>query len=189
MRTRSIRFGQLVMSALNVAKRVEGETIEIEVTCSDLNQHRRRVKTRVTDPPGLIVCQPGADAIAKEYHPGDREHLVVDSLVRTTQQNVGLIREALWRVLAERTLSPNAASMNRAWPVNTLVPKCASLPVAEDENGCASRRVGSIPIRFDAAVCGFLDRRGVVGPTGRKFLVRRKSINGISIVARCSRRQ
>jgi hypothetical protein len=120
VRTRSIRFGQLVMSALNVAKRVEGETIEIEVTCSDLNQHRRRVKTRVTDPPGLIVCQPGADAIARESHPGDREHLVVDSLVRTTQQNVGLIREALWRVLGDHTLSPNDASMNRAWPVNTL---------------------------------------------------------------------
>ena len=48
VRTRSIRFGQLVMSALNVAKRVEGETIEIEVTCSDLNQHRRREETRVT---------------------------------------------------------------------------------------------------------------------------------------------
>ena len=32
---------------------------------------------------------------------------MVDSLVRTTQHNVGLIREALWRVLADRTLSSN----------------------------------------------------------------------------------
>jgi len=56
---------------LNVAKRIEGKTIKIEVTCSDLNQHRRRVKTRVTDIPGLIMPA-WADIIAREYHPGHR---------------------------------------------------------------------------------------------------------------------
>jgi hypothetical protein len=126
---------------LNVAKRVEGETMEIELTCSDLKQHRRRVKTRVIHIPGLIVPA-WADVIAREYHPGHRERLVVDSLVRTTQQNVGLIREALWRVLADRTLSSHDISMNRAWPGNTVVPKCASLPIAEDQNWCASAASG-----------------------------------------------
>ena len=79
---------------LNVAKWVEGETIEIEVTCSDLDQHRRRLETGVTDIPGLIVPA-WADVIPKQYHPGHREHFVVDSLVRATEQNVGLICEAL----------------------------------------------------------------------------------------------
>jgi predicted kinase len=87
---------------LSVAKRVEGETIEIEVTCSDLDQHRRRLETGVTDIPGLIVPA-WADVIPKQYHPGHREHFQVDSLVRATEQNVGLIREARsesWRAHA-----------------------------------------------------------------------------------------
>ena len=68
--------------------------MEIELTCSDLKQHRRRVKTRVIHIPGLIVPA-WADVIPKQYHPGHREHFVVDSLVRATEQNVGLICEAL----------------------------------------------------------------------------------------------
>ena len=79
---------------LNVAKSAEVTAIEIEVTCSDLNEHRRRVETRVTDIPGLMMPA-WADVVAREYHPWHRKHLVIDSAVRTTEQNVGLIREAL----------------------------------------------------------------------------------------------
>src|SRR6185436_18072433 len=36
-----------------VANRVRVKAIEIEVECSDVNEHRRRVETRTTDIPGF----------------------------------------------------------------------------------------------------------------------------------------
>jgi predicted kinase len=79
---------------LNVAKSAEVRAIEIEVRCSDVNEQRRRVETRVADIPGLMMPA-WADVVAREYHPWHRKHLVIDSAVRTTEQNVGLIREAI----------------------------------------------------------------------------------------------
>jgi predicted kinase len=79
---------------LDVARRVAVGAIEIEVTCSDLTEHRRRVETRVADIPGLKMPA-WADVVAREYHPWHREHLVIDSADRTPEQSVGLIREAL----------------------------------------------------------------------------------------------
>ena len=73
---------------------MEFGAIEIEVQCSDLNEHRRRVETRVTDIPGLIMPA-WAEVYRQGIHPWHREHLMVDSAARTTEQNVGLIREAL----------------------------------------------------------------------------------------------
>jgi predicted kinase len=48
---------------LNVSKRA----IEIEVTCTDLNEHRRRVETRVNDIPGFSLPA-WADVVTREYH-------------------------------------------------------------------------------------------------------------------------
>jgi predicted kinase len=81
---------------IEVAKRAQVRAIEIEVTCSDRDEHRRRVETRVADIPGLMLPT-WADVVAREYHPWEREHLVLDSAACTTEQNVGLVRQTLSR--------------------------------------------------------------------------------------------
>jgi predicted kinase len=79
---------------IGVANRVQVRAIEIEITCSDVDEHRRRVETRITDIPGLKL--PTWEEVAgREYHPWDRDHLVIDTAGRTVEQNVDAIREVL----------------------------------------------------------------------------------------------
>ena len=75
-----------------VANRARVKAIEIEVTCSDGNEHRRRVETRTSDIPGLKLPAWG-EVIGREYHRWDGEHLVIDTADRTIEQNVAAIRQ------------------------------------------------------------------------------------------------
>jgi predicted kinase len=77
-----------------VASRARVRAVEIEVTCSDVNEHRRRVETRTTDIPGLKLPT-WEEVVGREYHPWDRAHLVIDTAGRTVAQNVAAIREVL----------------------------------------------------------------------------------------------
>ena len=77
-----------------VAKRVRVRAIEIEVKCSDVNEHRRRVETRTTDIPGLKLPT-WEEVVGREYHPWTREHLAIDTAGRTVEQNVDAIRQML----------------------------------------------------------------------------------------------
>ena len=79
---------------VNVAKRTGVRAVEIEIRCSTLEEHRRRVEARESDIPGLTMPT-WADVVAREYHPWDREHLVIDSASRTIDENVCLIRAVL----------------------------------------------------------------------------------------------
>ena len=79
---------------VEVANSLPVRVIEIEVNCSDAREHRRRVETRITDIPGLRL--PTWEEVAsREYHPWNREHLVIETAGRTVAQNVSIIREAL----------------------------------------------------------------------------------------------
>ena len=54
--------------------------VEIEVVCSDVILHRRRVETRASDIYGLKL--PTWDEVVnRDYEPWDREHLVLDTAV------------------------------------------------------------------------------------------------------------
>jgi predicted kinase len=60
------------------ALRCSARLVEVEIICSDLAEHRRRVEGRVADIEGLI--QPSWDQImSKLYEPWDREHFVLDT--------------------------------------------------------------------------------------------------------------
>jgi predicted kinase len=86
---------QLTRNAwVEVANRAQAGAMEIEVKCSDANEHRRRVETRIADIPGLKLPT-WEEVVSREYHPWDREHLVIDTAGRTMEQNVNVIREAL----------------------------------------------------------------------------------------------
>jgi predicted kinase len=79
---------------VSVANRARVRAIEIEVMCSDVNEHRRRVETRNTDIPGLKLPT-WEEVVGREYHLWDREHLVIDTASRTIEQNVDAIRQVL----------------------------------------------------------------------------------------------
>ena len=86
---------QLTRNAwLNVAKRARVRAVEIEIKCSAPEEHRRRVEARASDIPGLTMPT-WAEVLEREYHPWDREHLVVDSASQTIEENISLIRAAL----------------------------------------------------------------------------------------------
>ncbi len=91
---------------VEVAARAAVHAIEVEIQCSDVEEHRRRVETRVTDVPGLRLPT-WEDVLAREYAPWNREHLVLDTAARTLDQNVETIREAL------RNLAPGFAAPTR----------------------------------------------------------------------------
>jgi predicted kinase len=79
---------------VSVANRVRVRAIEIEVKCSDVNEHRRRVERRTADIPGLELPT-WEEVVGREYDPWDGEHLVIDTAGRTVGQNVDAIRQVL----------------------------------------------------------------------------------------------
>jgi predicted kinase len=79
---------------IEVANRARVRAVEIEVRCSNAGEHRRRVETRVSDLPGLKP--PAWDEVtAREYHPWNREHLVIDTADQSVERSVEMIRESL----------------------------------------------------------------------------------------------
>ena len=77
-----------------VAKRTKTPVVEVEVICSDPDEHRRRTETRASDIPGLILPT-WQETVSREYHRWDREHLVVDTAHRSVEQSVQMLREAI----------------------------------------------------------------------------------------------
>ncbi|MGX7703303.1 AAA family ATPase [Methylobacterium sp. Gmos1] len=73
-----------------VAARAGVESIEVEVVCSDPQEHRRRVEERVSDIPGLVP--PSWEAILRSgYEPWDRPRLVIDSAVLSPSEAVAAV--------------------------------------------------------------------------------------------------
>ena len=79
---------------LEVGRRAQITTIEIEVVCSDPREHRRRVEGREPDIFGLRLPT-WEEVISREYHPWNREHIVIDTASRSVEQNVKIVRQAL----------------------------------------------------------------------------------------------
>jgi predicted kinase len=74
--------------------RAGAEVVEVEIICSDKEEHRRRVETRLSDVSGLILPD-WEETINRDYHPWDREHVVVDTAGRSVSDCVALIRSFL----------------------------------------------------------------------------------------------
>ncbi len=79
---------------IDVARRAGSAAIEIEVGCSDAQEHRRRVETRTPDIPGLKLPS-WPDVLSREYHPWLREHIVVDTAGASVEDSVGKLRDLL----------------------------------------------------------------------------------------------
>jgi predicted kinase len=75
---------------VDVAKRIPAKFVEVEVMCSDRTEHRKRVETRAADVPGLRLPT-WDEVVGREYHPWNRERVVVDTAVRRVEENVALL--------------------------------------------------------------------------------------------------
>lgn len=74
-------------------RRVGARVVEVEVVCSDLEEHRRRAEGREIDIAGLT--KPTWEQItSREYEPWERDRLVVDSAVLGAEESAQLVRQA-----------------------------------------------------------------------------------------------
>ena len=81
-------------SWVDVARQAGVPAIEIEVQCSDPKEHRRRVETRKSDNPGLLLPS-WEDVISREYHPWNRDCIRVETANRAPAQNVAALRKLI----------------------------------------------------------------------------------------------
>jgi predicted kinase len=71
--------------------------IEIQFTCSDAEEHRRRVETRPADIAGFALPT-WQEVVDREYEPWETDLIVIDTAGKTVEQ---CFRE-LWRKIEER---------------------------------------------------------------------------------------
>jgi predicted kinase len=74
-----------------VATRARVRAIDVEIICSDLDVHRRRVESRVPDIPGHRVPT-WQEVVDRVYHPWTGDRLVIDTARLRSEQSVRLIR-------------------------------------------------------------------------------------------------
>lgn len=79
----------------SIATRAQVGSLDVEVTCSDAVEHRRRVESRLADITGheLPTWQ---DVIQRDYHPWDDEpRLIIDTALTSVADAVDRIRHEL----------------------------------------------------------------------------------------------
>ena len=77
-----------------VAERAVVRAISVEVVCTDVDEHRRRVESRISDIAGHHLPT-WADVIERDYRPWDSNRLVVDTALLSVQQSVQKILSAI----------------------------------------------------------------------------------------------
>lgn len=82
-----------------VASRSQVGAIEIEIVCSDRNEHRRRIENRTIDIPGLRPPT-WREVVEREYDPWDRDRIVIDTAHGTLEDHVQTLRAAVRRAMA-----------------------------------------------------------------------------------------
>jgi predicted kinase len=77
-----------------VANRAGSPVFEVEIICSDLSEHMRRVESRSADIPGHRLAT-WSEVIERDYHPWDRDRIVVDTAGLDPDHSVRTIQSAL----------------------------------------------------------------------------------------------
>jgi predicted kinase len=78
----------------NVAMQTQCPFVEIEIICSDEQEHRVRVKCRTTDIIGLKLPT-WQDVINRGYEPWETEHIVIDTAGRSLEQSIAEMFQVL----------------------------------------------------------------------------------------------
>ena len=78
----------------DVADRAGVAVLEVEIVCSDVVEHRRRVESRQPDIPNHVLPT-WQDVLARDYRPWGRERLVLDTAQLTIDESVQAILKRL----------------------------------------------------------------------------------------------
>ncbi|MFC4099183.1 AAA family ATPase [Paenibacillus xanthanilyticus] len=85
----------------DVAQSFDIPFLEIEVICSDVEEHKQRVETRVIDIPGFTPPT-WAEVQARHYEHWDRERIVIDTARHTPDESIAMLRERVERARRQR---------------------------------------------------------------------------------------
>lgn len=77
-----------------VAETAGMPSVEVEVICSDLAEHRQRVETRLADIAGQTPPA-WAEVEAREHHPWMRDHVIIDTAGRSLDACLAELKAAL----------------------------------------------------------------------------------------------
>jgi predicted kinase len=99
------------------ANRAQAIAIEIEVVCSDTEEHRRRVEGRVTDIEGARLPT-WQEVLLRDYGRWHQDRMVIDTAYRSVEQSIKTLREAL-EVLSHRESKNDEGTLLRT---STLPP-------------------------------------------------------------------
>jgi predicted kinase len=80
----------------DVARRAGAKLVEVEIVCSDVGEHRRRVEGRVVPDGPALTWQ---DVVGRDYRPWNHKHIVVDTAGRTAAECVPILRGAVEQTL------------------------------------------------------------------------------------------
>lgn len=78
----------------SVAERAGVRAIEVEIVCSDRDEHRRRVESRRPDLPGHRLPT-WEDVVTRDYRPWTTDRIVIDTARLTIEQSVETIVSAV----------------------------------------------------------------------------------------------
>lgn len=78
----------------SVAERAGVRMLDIELVCSDSDEHKRRIESRSADIAGHVLPT-WEDVVARDYRAWDREHLVLDTARLDVEQSVQTIQAAM----------------------------------------------------------------------------------------------
>ena len=70
-----------------IAQRAGVAVVEVEVVCSDVDEHRRRIASRVVEIPGLKLAT-WSEVETREYQAWVGEHIVIDTAGRPVERSV-----------------------------------------------------------------------------------------------------
>ncbi len=76
------------------ASRAGAPLIEVEVVCSDRDEHRRRVEGRGTDIEGLVLPT-WQSVLEREFAPWPEPHLLIDTASLTPEEAVALVKRTI----------------------------------------------------------------------------------------------
>jgi predicted kinase len=77
-----------------VANRVGVRVVNVELVCSDLNEHRRRVESRASDIPGHRLPT-WSEVVERDYRPWDGARLIIDTARLDVPQSLQVILSAV----------------------------------------------------------------------------------------------
>ena len=75
---------------VSTAHRAAVAVIEVEIVCSDVEEHRGRIEARRSDIEGFLLPT-WRDVVERHYEEWDRPHAVIDTAGRTVEQSVAEI--------------------------------------------------------------------------------------------------